>query len=298
MNTRVNPPARPPTRLWSFIQLCRLNKPIGSWLLLFPCLWGLTLASKGLPQLKLILLFTAGAILMRGAGCVYNDWVDCDLDKQVTRTKERPLASGAVSRTQAWLLISLLCLLALLILVQFSSFTIILGFASLVLVLTYPWMKRITYWPQAFLGLTFNWGALMGWSAIHNRLDPAAFWLFCAGIAWTLFYDTIYAHQDSQDDSLVGIKSSALRLGQRSQVFLYSCSVIMIACLTIAGYLAKVHILYYLILLPASFHLKWQCLSLDTADPQNCLYRFKSNIWVGLIVWIGLLVGVCMKNNL
>lgn len=228
---------------------------------------------------------------MRGAGCVYNDIVDRELDKHVERTKTRPIACGNVTIVQAWVLIIALSMMALVVLLQFPPFTIALGIGSSALVATYPWMKRITYWPQAFLGLTFNWGALMGWSVIHNRIDAPALWLYGAGIAWTLIYDTIYAHQDKEDDLLVGIKSSALKLGSHTKPFLYICTALMIICLTMSGWLTGLGQAFFVGLLAVSVHILWQCWTVNLNDPKDCLAKFKSNLWLAVLVLGAILVG-------
>ena len=196
---------------WSrgYLKLARLDRPIGTWLLLWPCLWSIALASPAntaTPPYDLLLLFALGAMVMRGAGCTYNDIVDRDFDAKVTRTALRPIPAGDVTIRQAWLFLGLQLLIGLVILLQFNLVTVGLGLASVLLVVTYPFMKRITYWPQAWLGLTFNWGALMGWTAVTGSLGWPAVALYAAGFCWTLGYDTIYAHQDKEDDALIGVK--------------------------------------------------------------------------------------------
>ncbi|MEN8236449.1 MAG: 4-hydroxybenzoate octaprenyltransferase [Pseudomonadota bacterium] len=277
----------------NIIALCRLNRPTGIWLLLAPCLWSLSLANDGFPSIWYILLFTIGSVLMRSAGCVYNDIVDRNLDKYVERTKSRPLACADVSVIQAWGIIALLSLTSCIILLQFPTTTIALGIGALALVATYPWMKRITYWPQAFLGLTFNWGALMGWSAVKNQIEPPALWLYAAGITWTLIYDTIYAHQDKQDDILVGIKSTALKLGPRTKPFIFCCATTMIICLGIAVWDAGIGINRYVVpgFLFIAAHLFWQCWTVDLYDPEDCLAKFKANQWLGLLILVIILIG-------
>ena len=200
-----------------YLRLMRADRPIGTWLLLWPCWWSAALAWKAagtrIPDLWLLLLFAIGATVMRGAGCVYNDIADRDFDAQVARTRSRPIPSGQVSITQAAIFMVALCLIGLAVLLQFNRFAIILGMASLGIVALYPFMKRITYWPQTVLGLAFSWGALMGWAEVFGRLDAPALLLYAASIAWTVGYDTIYAHQDKEDDALVGLKSTALKFG-------------------------------------------------------------------------------------
>ena len=204
-----------------YARLMRADRPIGTWLLLFPCWWGLALASPGRPSAVLIAIFALGAFVMRGAGCTYNDIVDREFDGRVARTADRPIPSGAVSVRQAILLLLALLLIGFAILLTFNAYSIALGVASLLLVFTYPLMKRVTWWPQFFLGLAFNWGALMGWSAVRGELGTPALLLYAAGIAWTLGYDTIYAHQDKEDDALIGVKSSARRLGANTKPALW-----------------------------------------------------------------------------
>ncbi len=272
--------------LIAYCKLARINRPTGVWLLLFPSWWSITLASSGLPNPKLMLLFALGAFLMRSAGCVYNDIVDKDFDSQVERTKHRPLANGILSQLQAYSFLATLLLLSLCILVQLSSLTIVLGIVSLILVFTYPWMKRITYWPQIFLGITFNCGALMGWSAVHNHLDYPAFYLYAAGIFWTLFYDTIYAHQDKMDDIFIGVKSSALKLGSWSKPFLLGCTIGIVGLLLLAG----TNPIHHIATLAVATHLLWQVTSVDLENPQDCMVKFKSNQWIGWIVLLGMVI--------
>ena len=209
-----------PRALRPYARLMRLERPIGWWLLLLPCWWGLALgqiaSGGGLPSPWFVLLFLIGAIIMRGAGCTLNDIADRDFDGRVERTKLRPIPSGQVSVAQAFVFLILLCLLGLAVLLQFNWFTVFTGAASLVIVAVYPFMKRITYWPQAVLGLAFNWGALVGWTAVHGSLSLAPLLLYAGGIAWTLAYDTIYAHQDKEDDALIGLKSTALKFGENT----------------------------------------------------------------------------------
>ncbi|MGI9464083.1 MAG: 4-hydroxybenzoate octaprenyltransferase, partial [Aestuariivirgaceae bacterium] len=207
-----------------YARLCRLERPIGWWLLLLPCWWSIALAQinsgGGMPDIKLLVLFLLGAVLMRGAGCTFNDIIDRDFDAQVARTRSRPIPSGQVSVNKARLFLIVQALIAFIILMQFNWFAVALGIASLITVVIYPFMKRFTYWPQFFLGLAFNWGALLGWAAVLGRLDPAALVLYAGGISWTLAYDTIYAHQDKEDDVLIGVKSTALKFGAATHKWL------------------------------------------------------------------------------
>ncbi|HXI88010.1 MAG TPA: 4-hydroxybenzoate octaprenyltransferase [Parvularculaceae bacterium] len=284
------PPAKP------YLRLMRADRPIGTWLLLIPCWQGLALAAaerRGFsdwPQLlAFALLFAVGAFVMRGAGCAYNDIVDKDFDAKVARTAMRPIPSGQISLGAAWAFLVALCLIGLAILLQFNPFTIYLGFGSLALVALYPFMKRFTWWPQAWLGLAFNWGALMGFSAVAGGLGLASWALYAAGLAWTLGYDTIYAHQDKEDDALIGVKSSARRLGNATKPALVVFYAATIALVALAGALARANPLFYVALLPAAAHFAWQILRLDINDAARCLAVFKSNREAGLLILAALL---------
>tara|TARA_B100001939_G_scaffold315424_1_gene300620 strand:+ start:17635 stop:18585 length:951 start_codon:yes stop_codon:yes gene_type:complete len=280
-----------------YLQLMRADRPIGTWLLLWPCLWSIALASHwlevgwwlGLPHPEFLILFAIGAFVMRGAGCVVNDLADRNFDGMVERTRGRPLPSGRVSVKQALLFLAALCLIGLVILLQFNLFTIKLGVASLLLVITYPFMKRLTYWPQFFLGLTFNWGALMGWAAVTGGLGAPAIALYMGGIFWTLGYDTIYAHQDKEDDALIGVKSLALRLGEATPgwlvLFYGSAAVLFI----LAGGMAGLGLAFYVGMLLATGQLLWQIRKLDIHDGPTCLRLFKSNKIFGLLVFLSLI---------
>ena len=275
-----------------YLRLARLDRPIGSWLLLWPCWWSASLAAAStgsLPAPYLLLLFAVGAVAMRGAGCTYNDIVDRDIDGKVARTATRPIASGAVSVPAAWALLVGLCLIGLAVLVQLHPTAILVALAALLLVAAYPFMKRITYWPQAWLGLTFNWGALVGWAAVTGTLGWPALLLYVAGIAWTLGYDTIYAHQDKEDDALIGVKSAALKLGEKTRPALAVFYTVMILALAGAGALAGVHWLYFLGVLAVAGHLAWQVATVDIHDHADCLTKFKSNRFVGALLFAGLL---------
>lgn len=286
-----------PAPLRPYLYLMRLDRPWGAWLLLLPCWWSIALASgggglsDGWPNLKMLALFALGAFLMRGAGCVVNDIVDRDFDAQVARTASRPLPAGDVTLTQAFAFLALLGLLGLVILVQFNRFAITVGALALVPVVIYPYMKRFTYWPQAFLGLAFNWGALLGWAAIKGSLDGPPLALYGAGIFWTLGYDTIYAHQDKADDIMVGIKSTALKLGESTQVWVAGFYTLSLALVAFAGGLAGLHWTFYPALLPAAAHLAWQVSSVDIHDAGSCLKRFKSNRDFGLLIFAAIIVG-------
>jgi len=272
-----------------YARLSRLDRPIGTWLLLFPCWWSILLARPALGEaLWLFVLFGLGALVMRGAGCTYNDLVDRDFDAAVARTADRPIPSGQVSVRAAvvWLVAQLV--VALVILLQLNLFSIGLGVLSLLLVFTYPLMKRITWWPQFFLGLAFNWGALMGYAAVTGGLDEAPLLLYLAGIFWTLGYDTIYAHQDKEDDALIGVKSSALRLGAKTVPALYFFYGATIAVLAMVGSVAGLGIAYTVALVVAAAQLVWQIREGRIDDPADCLVKFKSNRLVGWLVLAGI----------
>lgn len=275
-----------------YLRLMRADRPIGTWLLLIPCFWGIALASvqTGLRSApSMVVLFALGAFVMRGAGCAYNDIVDRDIDAKVARTALRPIPSGQISARSAAAFLVILSLIGLAVLLQFNRLTIALGIGSLSLVATYPFMKRVTWWPQAFLGLTFNWGVLMGVAAVAGALSPAAFCLYAAGVAWTLGYDTIYAHQDKDDDALIGVKSSALRLGAATRPAVALFYAATLAFFAAAGALTNVHFLFYAALLPAAAHFIWQWRRLDIDDAALCLKLFKSNRDAGLLLLAAIL---------
>jgi 4-hydroxybenzoate polyprenyltransferase len=281
---------RIPDRLRPYAVLARWDRPIGTWLLLWPCWWAVALA-PGWPDLRLLALFAIGAVALRGAGCVINDLADRDLDARVERTRNRPLASGRLSTRQALAFLGVQLLVGLLVLLSFNSFTILLGFASMPLVIAYPFMKRITWWPQAFLGLTFNWGALVGWSAVTGDLEAPALVLYVAGFLWTLGYDTIYAHQDKVDDALIGVKSSARWLGAATPRWLWIFYAGALVLIGVAGRLVGMGPGFYLLLIVAGAHLAWQVRTLDLDDPRSCLSRFRSNRQFGWLVFLALLAG-------
>ncbi len=275
-----------------YLRLMRLDRPIGTWLLLLPGWWSITLAAPGgWPDGRLFALFGVGAIVMRGAGCVVNDIYDRDFDRRVARTADRPIASGAVSVPQALLFLAGLLFIGLGILLQFNWFAVSLGAASLLLVFTYPLMKRITYWPQAFLGLTFNWGALLGWAAVTGALAPPALVLYAAGFFWTLGYDTIYAHQDKEDDALVGVKSTALLFGSESRRWIGAFYGIFALLLGLAGWLADLGPVFYLGWALGVAHLGWQVWRLAPDDPSRCLRLFRSNRDFGLVILAAIVAG-------
>ncbi len=273
-----------------YIKLARMDRPIGTWLLLYPCWWSYAMAFKSTTSfaianwhdLWLAALFAIGAFVMRGAGCTINDLADRKVDAKVARTALRPLPSGQITPLQALIFLGALLLVGLLILLQFNNFTIWLGISSLALIVTYPFMKRITYWPQAWLGLTFNWGALMGWSAVTGSLSPPAFMLYAAGFFWTLGYDTIYAHQDKEDDALVGVKSTALKLGAKTKPWLVLFYGLTVALMAAAGYMVQFNWIYFAGLVVIAAHFGWQIITLDIDKADNCLFRFKANRHIGL----------------
>ncbi len=280
-----------PAALRPYARLARLDRPIGTWLLLFPCWWGIALASPGWPSLWLMAVFALGAIVMRGAGCTYNDIVDRNFDARVARTADRPIPSGAVTVRQAIAFLVAQLLVGLAILLSLSTTAIWLGVLSLALVFTYPLMKRVTWWPQFFLGLAFNWGALMGYAAVVNALGAPSLILYAAGILWTLGYDTIYAHQDKEDDVLIGVKSSALRLGARTRPALFAFYAGTIALLAAAGSAAGLAWPFFVLLACGAAQLAWQARDVDLDDPASCLAKFKSNRLFGWLVLAGIVAG-------
>ena len=281
--------SRLPEKWQPYAVLMRLDRPIGWWLLLLPGWWGIVLGANGVTgmyayDVRLMILFLLGAVIMRGAGCIINDLWDRDLDKQVERTKLRPLASGQITIVNAVIFLFFLLFTALIILLQTSAVTIGLGMLSLLFVATYPLMKRITWWPQAFLGITFNFGALMGWGAATFYVGWVALALYAAGFFWTLGYDTIYAHQDKNDDALVGIKSTALLFGERSKFWVGIFYTLSMALIVLASYLAGSGLISLALLILPAIHLFRQVTDWDMNDPENSLYIFKSNRNFGLLV--------------
>ena len=280
-----------------YLRLARLDRPIGSWLLLMPCWWSVGLAgmhNDRFPSLWHIVLFFIGAFAMRGAGCTWNDLVDRDLDGRVERTRSRPIPSGQVTVAQATMFMVAQALVGVLVLIQFNRFTVATGIASLLVVVIYPFMKRITYWPQIFLGLAFSWGALMGWPAAFGRLDWPAIVLYAGSILWVIGYDTIYAHQDRDDDLLIDIKSTALLFGDRTPTMLatfYAGAIVLIAS---AGFMAGGGIIFTIGIVAFAAHLAWQVSRLDIDDPAHCLVLFKSNRDAGLILFGAMLLDTAM----
>lgn len=276
-----------------YLRLARFDRPIGSWLLLMPCWWSAGLAGMAqgqLPSLWHIVLFFIGAFAMRGAGCTWNDFVDRDLDGLVERTRSRPIPSGQVTAKQAVVFMVLQAFVGLAVLLQFNWYTVMTGLASLLVVAVYPFMKRITYWPQIFLGLAFSWGALMGWPAVFGRHDWPPLVLYAGSIAWVIAYDTIYAHQDREDDMMIGIKSTALLFGQNTQTMLAVFYTLAVVLIGIAGLMADGGIIFAIGLLAFAAHLTWQTLTIDIDDPAHCLKLFRSNRDAGLILFAAMLL--------
>ncbi|VDM51885.1 unnamed protein product [Angiostrongylus costaricensis] len=340
-----------PTNIQPYLRLMRIDKPIGTWLLYWPCTWSIGLATPAgeLPSLYYLTLFGAGALLMRSAGCVINDLWDKDFDKQVERTKMRPLACGALTQRQALALLSGLLCASFSILMQMNWFSVVVGSTSMLLVVGYPLAKRYTYWPQFILGatlnwgvliawaemmpqdqfytvfplyfatvfytviydtiyshqhldnltagLTFNWGALLGWSAIQGSLSIAPVALYLAALQWTLIYDTIYAHQDKADDIMIGVKSTALRFGAATKYWLGGFTSVTVAGLGIAGYLAEQTWPYYLALAGTAAQLTWQVGTVNIDDTSDCWRKFKSNQWIGAVLFTGIVAGTFLKQK-
>ncbi|GAA2860872.1 4-hydroxybenzoate polyprenyltransferase [Aminobacter niigataensis] len=291
-----------PRGLWPYAQLARWDRPIGWVLLLWPCWWSAAMAASAfarpgdslmslLPSPWFLFLFLVGAVAMRGAGCTYNDIVDEGIDAQVERTRSRPLPSGQVTRRQAWTFLVLQALVGLVVLLQFNSFAILLGISSLAIVAIYPFMKRITNWPQFVLGLAFSWGALMGWAAEFGDLDAPAVLLYFGSVMWVIGYDTIYAHQDKEDDALVGVKSTARFFGENTKSWLVGLYAGALMLFATAFAIAQVPMPALAGLVAAGIHMARQITSLDIDDPDQCLRLFRSNGQVGWIIFIGLLCG-------
>jgi 4-hydroxybenzoate polyprenyltransferase len=287
--------------LWTrpYLRLSRFDRPIGSWLLLMPCWWSAALAAGVAHDVSLLpwfaALFFIGSFVMRGAGCTWNDITDRDLDDKVERTKSRPIPSGQVTAKQAAVFMVLQCLIGFVVLIQFNGFAIATGIGSLIIVAAYPFMKRITYWPQVVLGLAFSWGALMGFAATFGRIDPAALLLYAGAISWVIGYDTIYAHQDAEDDLMIGIKSTALKFGECTHLalgFFYSLSVFLIG---IAMVLCEVHWPAWIGLAAFAAHLAQQIARLRIKDSPLCLKLFKSNRDAGLLLAAGLVVDAVLR---
>ena len=283
------------SQLKLFIELIRLKKPIGFMLLFWPCAWGLTLAydfSQNLINYFFYLtLFFLGSVLMRSAGCIVNDILDKEFDSKVFRTKDRPIASGKVSVKLAIFYASTLCLLALLVLLNFNSFTIIIALGSMPLAFTYPLMKRFTYWPQLFLGITFNYGLILGWTSVTGKIDLVPIIFYLGAIFWTLGYDTIYGYQDIKDDEIIGLKSTSIKFKNKPKYFLVTCYILMLSLFVVGGYFMKVHYSYFILLILPMYHLfLYQIKTFNTDNPESYLKVFKSNNFFGLIIFINILL--------
>ena len=279
-----------------FIELTRLNKPIGFMLLFWPCAWGLTLAynfsGEIITYIYYLSLFLSGAVLMRSAGCIINDIADRKFDSKVSRTKNRPIASGKISVVLGFLYSGILCLIALIVLLQFNNFTILLAIGSMPLAFTYPLMKRFTYWPQLFLGITFNYGLILGWTAIKDQIDIMTIIFYLGAIFWTLGYDTIYGYQDIKDDEIIGLKSTSIKFKNSPTMFVTLCYFIFLINLLITGILLKLNIFFYLIFILIILQMTFfQIKKIKTKDGAQCLKIFKSNNFLGLLVFISLLAG-------
>jgi len=279
-----------------FIELTRLKRPIGFMLLFWPCAWGLTLAYDFSNEISLyffyLILFFLGSVLMRSAGCIINDIADKEFDKKVFRTKKRPIASDKISVILGFIYSTILCLLALLVLINFNNFTIILAFCSMPLAFTYPYMKRLTYWPQLFLGITFNYGLILGWTSIEGKLDIIPVIFYFGAIFWTLGYDTIYGFQDIKDDEIIGLKSTSIKFKDKAKLFLSLCYLTLIASLIVGGILMNFNLIYFLLLCFSLIHLfLYQIRKFETNSSETCLKLFKSNNFLGFVIFINILLG-------
>jgi len=279
-----------------FVELTRLKKPIGFMLLFWPCAWGLTLVYDFNSSLSnyffFISLFFAGSVLMRSAGCIVNDIVDKNFDKKVERTKNRPVASGKVSVKLALIYSIVLCGLAFLVLINFNKFTIYMALFSMPLAFTYPLMKRITYWPQLFLGITFNYGLVLAWISVSNEISLTPIIFYAGAIFWTLGYDTIYGFQDIKDDEIIGVKSTSIKFKNDPKKFLMFCYLIFISSLIVVGIIMNFKIFYFLFLIvPLILLIKNQIIDLKITDTLNCLKKFKSNNLLGFLILINILIG-------
>ncbi|MDB9923121.1 4-hydroxybenzoate octaprenyltransferase [Candidatus Pelagibacter sp.] len=282
-------------QLKHFIDLTRLKKPIGYMLLFWPCAWGLTLVYDFSSDLNnyffYLILFFLGAVLMRSAGCIVNDILDKEFDKKVFRTKERPIASGKISIKIALLYAVILCLFALLVLLNFNQFTIILALCSMPLAFTYPLMKRFTYWPQLFLGITFNYGLILGWTAIKSEIDIIPIIFYFGAIFWTLGYDTIYGYQDIKDDEIIGLKSTSIKFKGNEKKFLFICYALLLILFLIGGYFMEFKNTYYFLMIIPFLHLFfYQIKIFESKDSKSCLKVFKSNNIFGLIIFLNILI--------
>lgn len=273
-----------------YARLARLDRPIGTWLLLLPCWWGVALAGGAHGHWNLLVLFAIGALTMRGAGCVINDLWDRDIDRKVARTADRPLASGRIGVPAALAFLAVLLLIGLAVLLQLNRPAIVTGIAVMGVVVLYPLAKRVTFWPQLVLGVAFNWGALVGWAAVRGEIEAPALLLYAGGILWTLGYDTIYAHQDKADDARIGVRSTALLFGRLTKPWLAAFYAGTIVMLTAAGVAAGAAWPFHAALAAAALHFVWQVATIDLDDPRDCLAKFKSNRDAGLTIAIACLI--------
>ena len=279
-----------------FIELTRLKRPIGYMLLFWPCAWGLTLVYDFSKSLQIyfyyLLLFFLGSVLMRSAGCIVNDVLDRNFDRKVTRTKNRPIASGKISVKIGLLYALMLCSLAFLVLINFNHFTILIALASMPLAFTYPLMKRFTYWPQLFLGITFNYGLILGWTSMSERIDIVPIIFYIGAIFWTLGYDTIYGFQDIKDDEIIGVKSTSIKFKGTAKFFLIICYFFFTSSLLVGGYIMNFNLIYFLFLLLPIMHLFFfQINTFNSKNPCLCLRIFRSNNYLGIIIFSNILIG-------
>jgi 4-hydroxybenzoate polyprenyltransferase len=274
-----------------YLRLARLDRPIGTWLLFWPCAWGAAMVGQPWPNFWHLILFGMGALVMRGAGCTFNDIIDRDIDRKVARTALRPLASGAIGLSGAIVFLVAQSLIGALVLFQFNLFTIGLGITALLPVAIYPFMKRVTWWPQAFLGIAFNWGVMVGAAATSMTLSLATVLAYLAGIAWTIGYDTIYAHQDREDDALIGVKSTARLFGSRTRAAIAGFYAATIVLLGLSGLAGSASGLFWLGLCAPTAHLAWQTIALRANDPDNCLMIFRSNRMTGGLIFLTFILG-------
>ena len=279
-----------------FIELTRLKKPIGFMLLFWPCAWGLTIAydftEEKISFIFFLLFFLLGSILMRSAGCIINDIADRNFDKKVERTKDRPIATGKISIFLGFIYSGILCLIALIVLLQFNKFTILLAIGSMPLAFSYPLMKRFTYWPQLFLGITFNYGLILGWTAIKDQIDIVPIIFYFGAIFWTLGYDTIYGYQDIKDDEIIGLKSTSIKFKNNPVMFVTLCYFVFLISLLITGTLLELNNFFYLVFVVIILHMTFfQLKKIKTGDSAQCLKIFKSNNFLGLLTFISLLAG-------
>ncbi len=282
-------------KLQIFLDLTRLKRPIGYMLLFWPCAWGLTAGFNFTENLTIyffyLILFFLGSVLMRSAGCIVNDIVDKNIDKKVERTRDRPIASNKVSVIEGIMLATILCLLALLVLLQFNNLTIFLALGSMPLAFTYPLMKRYTYWPQLFLGITFNYGLILGWTSIRESIDYVPIIFYVGAIFWTLAYDTIYGFQDIKDDEIIGVKSTSIKFKNNPKQFLTLCYLITSTCTLLSGYLMNFNIIFFIIMVIPITHLFLQIKNLNINNIQNCMKIFKSNNIFGFLILLNILAG-------